>query len=134
MGYNSFRAVRAGGDLDGLRYPVFLRNERSHDGAVSPLLTSAREVDEAIGRALVSGRRLRDLLVVEFCDTADARGYSPSTRLRRRRPILPARFDYSPPFNDIASGPSSPRRRSRKRYSGQPACAHSRYRDLRTLE
>jgi hypothetical protein len=74
-GRNSFRAVRAGEDLSGLRYPVFLRAERSHDGAVSPLLRSARKVDEAIGRALVTGRRLRDLLVVEFCDTADAKGY-----------------------------------------------------------
>ena len=33
-GENPFRAVRAGGDLEGLRYPVFLRAERSHDGAV----------------------------------------------------------------------------------------------------
>jgi hypothetical protein len=74
-GVNPFRAVRASGDLAGLRYPVFLRAERSHDGAVSPLLRSARDVDEAIGRALVTGRRLRDLLVVEFCDTADDQGY-----------------------------------------------------------
>lgn len=94
-GMNSFRAVRAGGDLTGLRYPVFLRAERSHDGAVSPLLESAREVDEAIGRALITGRRLRDLLVVEFCDTADARGY-----YRKYGAffvgdrIVPRRFDY----------------------------------------
>lgn len=74
-GVNPFRAVRARGDLEGLRYPVFLRSDRSHDGAVSPLLRSEREVEAAIGRALVSGRRLRDLLVVEFCDTADEHGY-----------------------------------------------------------
>jgi hypothetical protein len=74
-GHNPFHAARAGGDLSGLRYPVFLRADRSHDGAVSPLLRSPREVDAAIGRALVAGRRIEDLLVVEFCDTADARGY-----------------------------------------------------------
>jgi hypothetical protein len=74
-GDSPFRAVRAGGDLAGLRYPVFLRGDRSHDGAVSPLLRSAREVEAAIGRAIVSGRRLRDLLVVEYCHTADERGY-----------------------------------------------------------
>jgi hypothetical protein len=73
-GWNQFRAVRAGGDLSGLRYPVFLRAEHSHDGAVSPLLHSAKELDEAIGRALVAGRRLKDLLVVEFCDAVDSRG------------------------------------------------------------
>ena len=74
-GINPFRALRASADLRGLRYPVFLRAERSHDGAVSPLLRSAREVDAAIGRALLTGRRLQDLLVVEFCDTADDQGY-----------------------------------------------------------
>ncbi|HJU86012.1 MAG TPA: hypothetical protein VJ788_01420 [Gemmatimonadota bacterium] len=74
-GYNPFRAVRAGEDLAGLTYPVFLRAERSHDGAVSPLLRSTREVETAIGRALLAGRRIEDLLVVEFCDTADDRGY-----------------------------------------------------------
>lgn len=74
-GLNAFRAVRAGGDLAGLRYPVFLRTERSHGGAVSPLLGSARAVDEGIGRAVLAGYRLRDLLLVEFCDTADAAGY-----------------------------------------------------------
>ncbi len=74
-GHNAFRAVRASEDLGGLSYPVFLRAERSHDGAVSPLLRSAREVEAAIGRALLAGRRIEDLLVVEFCDTADDRGY-----------------------------------------------------------
>ncbi|HEU4463568.1 MAG TPA: hypothetical protein VFS53_00845 [Gemmatimonadota bacterium] len=74
-GFNPFRAVRASDDLTGLRYPVFIRGDRSHDGAVSPLLRSAREVEAAIGRALVAGRRIEDLLVVEFCDTADTRGY-----------------------------------------------------------
>jgi hypothetical protein len=74
-GRNPFQAARAGADLSGLRYPVFLRADRSHDGAVSPLLGSARDVDAAIGRALVAGRRIEDLLVVEFCDTADASGY-----------------------------------------------------------
>jgi hypothetical protein len=74
-GYNPFRAVRAVEDLAGLTYPVFLRAERSHDGAVSPLLRSPREVEAALGRALLVGRRIEDLLVVEFCDTADDRGY-----------------------------------------------------------
>ncbi len=79
LNWNDFRVVRAAGDLAGLRYPVFLRAERSHDGAISPLLRSARAVEAGIGRALVQGHRLRDLLVVEFCGTADAGGSTAST-------------------------------------------------------
>jgi hypothetical protein len=75
LGWNDFRAVWATGDLAGLRYPVFLRAERTHEGALSPLLHSRREVETEIGRAIVRGRNLDDLLVVEFCDTADDRGY-----------------------------------------------------------
>lgn len=74
-GWNEFRAVRASGDFEGLRYPVFLRAERTHDGAQSPLLHSPREVEAAIGRSLFHGRPLSDMLVVEFCDTRDAKGY-----------------------------------------------------------
>ena len=73
-GHNSFRAGRATGDIRGLRYPVFVRSERAHFGALSPLLHTPRDVDAAIGRLLVQGYAVRDLLVVEFCDTADADG------------------------------------------------------------
>jgi hypothetical protein len=74
LGRNDFRAVRAGGDLKGLRFPVFLREERLHNGAISPLLSSEREINLAIGRALVQGYALNNLLIVEFCDTADDTG------------------------------------------------------------
>ena len=74
-GLNEFRAFRAGGDRDKLRFPVFVRNERLHEGALSPLLNSEREIRQAIGRALVQGNKLKDLLLVEFCDTANETGY-----------------------------------------------------------
>ncbi len=74
QGRNSFRAARATGDLRALRYPVFVRSERAHAGALSPLLRTPREVDAAIGHLLVQGFALRDVLVVEFCDTADVQG------------------------------------------------------------
>jgi hypothetical protein len=71
---NEHRAVRATDDLSGLRYPVFVRGEHTHDGALSPLLHDAREVEAWIGRLVLVGRRLDELLVIEFCDTADANG------------------------------------------------------------
>jgi hypothetical protein len=54
---------------------VFVRDSHTHDGALSPLLHSEAEVEGAIGRALVQGRSAKRLMVVEFCDTADANGY-----------------------------------------------------------
>lgn len=71
-GINAFRAVRARDDVGAIRFPVFLRSERLHSGALSPLLHSSREVRRALGEALVKGHGIEDLLVVEFCDTADA--------------------------------------------------------------
>jgi hypothetical protein len=74
-GMNEFRAVRAGKNGNHLRFPVFIRNERLHEGALSPLLHSDSEIAQAIGRALVQGHKLKNLLVVEFCDTSNAEGY-----------------------------------------------------------
>jgi hypothetical protein len=74
-GLNDFGVVRANGDLAGMRYPVFLREDCSHDGAISPLLESPREVEAAIGRAVLQGYRMRNLVVIEFLQTADSEGF-----------------------------------------------------------
>jgi hypothetical protein len=73
-GINEFTAARATDDPRSLRYPVFLREERRHTGALSPLLHSSSELDRALGHLLFRGWRRSDLLAVEFCDTADGEG------------------------------------------------------------
>ena len=73
-GLNRHRAVRARDDLTDLRFPVFLREEFQHSGTLSPLLGTRAELDRELGRAVLRGFRLRELLVVEFCETADADG------------------------------------------------------------
>lgn len=73
-GLNRHRAVRATGDLSDLRYPVFLREEFSHSGNISPLLHDSTALNDAVGRAVLCGYRLAELLVVEFCETADTEG------------------------------------------------------------
>jgi hypothetical protein len=75
QGRSHFRSMRAAGDLSGVRFPAFVRSERSHDGALSPLLHTHEEVETWIGRAMALGRPLSDLMVVEFCETADAGGW-----------------------------------------------------------
>ena len=73
-GRNDFQAYRITEDLRGMRYPVFLRGERSHGGNLSPLANSPGELEEAVGRALVQGHPRDDLLAVEFNSTVDPDG------------------------------------------------------------
>lgn len=73
-GINTFRATRAT-DIDRRRrFPVFVRSESEHTGSLSPLLHDHRAVLRALLAALIRGHRLRDLLIVEYCHTADAEG------------------------------------------------------------
>jgi hypothetical protein len=75
VGKNEFTAIRSTGDFKDLRYPVFLREESLHEGAISPLLTSESEIREALGRAIIQGHQLKRILIVEFCDTSDEAGF-----------------------------------------------------------
>jgi len=74
LGRSGFRSMRAAEDWSDVRYPAFVRSESAHDGALSPLLHTPHEVETWIGRAMALGRPLSDLLVVEFCDTANEDG------------------------------------------------------------
>lgn len=71
-GVNPHRAHRPDADLSRCRFPVFLRLENTHDGAMTPLLRNHDELRAALRDTMGSlgrGQRRR-LIVVEFCDTA----------------------------------------------------------------
>jgi hypothetical protein len=70
-GINRFDAHRPDEPRADLRFPVFLRSAREHDGNLTPLLRDRGELDRALEAA---GRPLDELLVVEFCDTSDEEG------------------------------------------------------------
>ncbi len=74
---NRFRALRASESvaaLEALRYPVFVREERAHTGPLTPLLETPRELAGVLRRMRARGYYQADLLVVEFCNTADVAG------------------------------------------------------------
>jgi len=73
-GINGFQAYRLNNGRLPEKFPLFLRRESEHDGAISPLLHSRAELDRAVEESLARGVRRDDLLAVEFCDTADAAG------------------------------------------------------------
>jgi hypothetical protein len=71
---NRFRVHRASRFLDCRNFPVFLRNELDHNGSLSDLLRTRRDLARAVAANVLSGLRLRDLIVVEYCDTVDQAG------------------------------------------------------------
>jgi hypothetical protein len=71
---NVFRVCRAPALHRALTFPVFIRPEREHTGSLTRLLYDRRQLVRGILTALASGYRLRDLLVVEYCDTVDPAG------------------------------------------------------------
>jgi hypothetical protein len=72
-GLNNFRVFGAWEDYSDVRFPAFVRS-RERDGGVPDLLHSHKEIERAIGKELLDGWSLEDLLVVEFEDTSDEEG------------------------------------------------------------
>ena len=73
-GLSRVQAVRATEPVESLRFPVFLREETGHGGNLTPLLHSPGEVARALRKLTLRGFCRRELLAVEFCDTANASG------------------------------------------------------------
>ena len=48
--------------------------ESEHTGSLSELIYDRRQLVKAIGNAVVNGYRARDMIIVEYCDTADSSG------------------------------------------------------------
>ncbi|MGQ0702812.1 MAG: hypothetical protein ACT4PM_06735 [Gemmatimonadales bacterium] len=74
QGINTFRAFPATAIRRVSRFPVFVRGAYDHNGNLTGLLGSARELRRALLALQVRGYRLGDLLIVEFCDASDRHG------------------------------------------------------------
>jgi hypothetical protein len=73
-GINEHNAYRVDEGRRPDRYPVFLRSDSEHDGAYTPLLYDEAALDAELWRLTSFGFRPQDLLIVEFCETADSDG------------------------------------------------------------
>jgi hypothetical protein len=73
-GMNRFGVWRAADFRQVDRFPVFLRAAADHSGPRTELLRSQREIAQAVRALRVRGHRLRDLIVVEFCDASGCDG------------------------------------------------------------
>jgi hypothetical protein len=73
-GLNPFAVYRVGDDFGSMKFPVFLRQVNSHDGSMTDLLKSREELDRELEAARGKGVPADDLLIVEYCPTADSHG------------------------------------------------------------
>src|SRR4029453_4495026 len=73
-GANRFNCLRVGDGLLPQRFPVFLRCENDRHGSRSMLLRSPAELQRALRWLRWFGPPQDELLLTEFCDTADAAG------------------------------------------------------------
>lgn len=73
-GINRHRAYRVGSVDQIRRYPVFVREESGHNGAVTDLLHDGKAVGAAIRALRARGFPAEQLMIVEFTDVSDASG------------------------------------------------------------
>jgi hypothetical protein len=69
-GINSFNVYRLTEYRRPGRFPVFLRHENEHGGALTDLLYTQSQLDDAIASALSRGTSRDALLITEFVDTS----------------------------------------------------------------
>jgi len=74
LGRNTFRVRRASEFWRRQRFPVFIRPVHEHTGSLTPVLRNRRQLMQALAKAMLWGFRLRDLIIVEYCHTADSSG------------------------------------------------------------
>ena len=99
-GGNRFRVFRASEPLDSVRFPVFLRQENDHNGNLTPLLQTPEELTTALRSLRLTGHRLRDLIIVEFCDTSGSDGiFRKYSAFRIGGEILPRHMLFSANWN-----------------------------------
>ncbi|HEX8522181.1 MAG TPA: hypothetical protein VF669_07985 [Tepidisphaeraceae bacterium] len=73
-GINPFGVYRLNEPRAGLKFPVFVREENEHTGSLTDLLQTEAELQQAIAALIAKGDDSRQLLIVEYCHTADEQG------------------------------------------------------------
>lgn len=71
---NKFQIRRLNDDFSNLKYPVFLRGENDHTGNISAILYNKSELKKALKIAIDKGKRVNELIVVEYLDVSDSEG------------------------------------------------------------
>lgn len=116
-GLNPFDVYRLTEGRRPRRFPVFVRGESDHEGAITPLLASPAELDAAIADMTARGVAVDDKLIVEFVDVRDADGYYHKYSAFRVGPrIVASDLDFS---RDWVAKPAAPETTRRGHFAAE---------------
>ncbi len=94
-GINPFNIYRPYDNLNDIRFPVFLRQENNHIGALSPLLKNEKALQTYLQSLEMQGWKRKHLLIVEYEDVQTPDGYFVRyAALRIGDEIYPYLIDY----------------------------------------
>lgn len=118
-GVNPFDVYRLTDSRRPVRYPVFLRNEADHSGAIGGLLDSPASLDAAIADMTARGVTREGKLAVEFVDVADGAGfYHKYSAFRVGARIIASDLDFS---RHWVAKPATPESDDPAHYAAQEA-------------
>jgi len=74
QGLNRFRVYRVDQADEVTRFPVFVRHIHRHNGPATRLVHSHDELRRVLAALRIRGRRMRDHMIVEYCDVSGPDG------------------------------------------------------------
>jgi len=73
-GINTFQVYHLNEPISDIQFPVFIREENTHNGSLTPLIKDHKELSDSIKALKKRGFSKRELLIVEYLDTVDSQG------------------------------------------------------------
>ena len=71
---NTYNVYRPTENIEGLRYPIFVRQANDHLGPMSPLIHTSESLKQYLTKTHFPKSKKEDLIICEFCDTSDSEG------------------------------------------------------------
>jgi hypothetical protein len=107
-GLNRFRVYRTDQADEVARFPVFVRHIHRHNGPATRLVTSRDDLRRVLTALRIRGRRMRDHMIVEYCDVSGPDGlFRKYAAFRVGAHIIPSHVFASPTWI-VKSGQNEP--------------------------
>jgi len=96
IGINPFRVFRMSENLNDLNYPVFIREENNHTGALSELIYTRKKLEKSVLALILQGYSKKNLLAAEFVNVGNRHGvFKKYSALKFYDDIFPRQVDYN---------------------------------------